>query len=145
MDLEQRQLIEWQLARLNYDWAYGIDHAEYESVLNLFTPDALFGRLGVVHSGHDQIRKGLQIRRPMTSRHLLTNLHFTDVTPTTAQGAIGVIAYLGDVPSGSEPSRSVGGALVLDFEDQYVRTDERWKLASRVVHVAISAAGVAGN
>jgi ketosteroid isomerase-like protein len=146
MQPEQRALIEWQLTQLNYASAYYMDNGEFEDMIELFTPDALFDRAGLVHHGHEEIRQAMRERPAMTTRHLLANLHYTDVTPDSAAGVVSAITYHGILAEDGEPvPYATRNGRVLDFCDTYVRTGDCWKIASRVARVVFTPEDWPGN
>jgi SnoaL-like domain len=139
MDAEQRSLIEWQLTQLNYASAYFMDHGEFEKMIGLFTPEAVFDRAGTVHHGHDEIRQGMAERPRMTTRHLLANLYYADVRADSAQGLITAITYHGPASERDEPvGYATNNGRVIDFHDSYLRIDGVWKIASRVARVVFT-------
>jgi hypothetical protein len=139
MDAEQRSVIESQLIQLNYASAYFMDHGEFENMIDLFTPDAVFDRVGTVHHGHDEIRQGMAERPRMTTRHLLANLYYSDVTAESAQGLITAITYHGPASEHDEPvGYATQNGRVIDFRDSYLRIDGGWKIASRVARVVFT-------
>lgn len=136
---EQQSLIEWQLTKLNYASAYFMDNGEFEKMIELFTPDALFDRAGTVHHGHDEIRQGMRERPAMTTRHLLANIHYLEVTADTAQAVTTAITFHGPAAENSDPvPYATTNGRVLDFHDTYARVDGEWKIASRVAHVVFT-------
>ncbi|WP_411152559.1 nuclear transport factor 2 family protein [Streptomyces sp. A30] len=130
MKIEQQQLIEWQLAKLNTSFAHHLDRAEYEPLIAVFAPDGLFVRHGTPLRGHDEIRKAMSERLPMTTRHLVTNTHFYDMTEDTAKAVLYTLVQAG-------PPRRDGRPLVyqarqvtlMEFHNEYVRTTDGWRIA----------------
>jgi ketosteroid isomerase-like protein len=146
MQPEQKAAIEWQLTRINYASAYYMDNGEFEKLIELFTPDALFDRAGLVHHGHEEIREGLQNRPAITTRHLLSYLHYSDVTPDSAAAVVSAITYHGNAAVNGEPvAYATRNGRVLDFHDTYVRTGDGWKIASRVARVVFTPEDWPGN
>ena len=86
---------EWELIRLNNEFVYYIDAGDFESRIGLFTPDATFDRTGNVHHGHEELREGMRERPKATTRHLLSNFHFTDIKADSAQGVVCSMVYHG--------------------------------------------------
>jgi hypothetical protein len=139
MDAQQRSLIESQLTQLNYASAYFMDHGEFEAMINLFTPDAVFDRVGTVHHGHDEIRQGMAERPPMTTRHLLVNMYYPEVSADSAVGVISAITYHGVAsPDGEAVGYATQNGRAIDFRDSYVRVDGVWKIASRAARVVFT-------
>ena len=64
--ITQAMTVHWELTRLNNAFAFYLDHGAFDSMIRLFTPDALFDRAGTVHRGHDELRKGMAERPNVT-------------------------------------------------------------------------------
>jgi hypothetical protein len=136
---EQQSLIEWQLTKLHYASAYFMDNGEFEKMIELFTPDALFDRAGTVHHGHDEIRQGMRERPPMTTRHLLANIHYLNVTEDHAEAVTSAITFHGPVAENGKPvPYATTNGRVLDFHDTYTHVNGEWKISSRVAHVVFT-------
>jgi hypothetical protein len=139
MDAQKRSLIESQLTQLNYASAYFMDHGEFEEMINLFTTDAVFDRVGTVHHGHEEIRQGMADRPLMTTRHLLVNLYYPTIETDSARGIVSAVTYHGAAsPDGEPVAYATQNGRVIDFEDSYVRQGDAWKIASRVARVVFT-------
>jgi hypothetical protein len=139
MTPEQQSLIEWQLTKLNYASAYFMDNGEFDKLIELFTPDALFDRAGTVHHGHDEMRQGMRERPAMTTRHLLANIHYLNVTEDYAEAVTSAITFHGVAAEHGEPvSYATTNGRVLDFHDTYTRVKGEWKISSRVAQVVFT-------
>jgi hypothetical protein len=146
VDAQLRSLIESQLTQLNYASAYFMDHGEFEKMIHLFTPDAVFDRVGLVHHGHEEIRQGMRERPTMTTRHLLSVLYYPEVSAVAADGLITAITYHGPASEGNEPvGYATQNGRVIDFDDHYVCVDGVWKIASRVARVVFTPHDWPGN
>lgn len=134
MDQSEQMLIEWQLTTLNQRFAHFLDNGALDDLVALFISDGVFDRAGTPLRGHETIHEAMRRRPTFTTRHLLTNFLFSDVTADSARGIVGSIVFHGPVPEEGlpVPFATVNGR-VLEFHDRYVRDDEGWRLGSRVV------------
>jgi hypothetical protein len=133
MDRSEQMHVEWQLTRLNNEFVYHIDTGDFESMITLFTPNALFDRAGTVHKGCDEIRQGMRDRPMMTTRHLLTNVHFTEVKPDSAEAVVCAMVYHGPVSENGEAVvYATDNGRVVEFHDSYTNTPDGWRIATRV-------------
>lgn len=133
MDRSEQMQVEWQLTRLNNEFVYHIDTGDFESMIALFAPDALFDRAGTVHKGHDEIRQGMRDRPMVTTRHLLANIHFTDVQPDSAEAVVCSMVHHGPVSENGEAVvYATDNGRVVEFHDSYAKTADGWRIASRV-------------
>lgn len=124
---------EWDLVRLNNDFAYYVDAGEFESMIGLFTPEAVFDRAGNVHHGHDEIRQGMRERPKATTRHLLTNFHFTNVGPDSAEAVVCSMVYHGPPSVSGEPVvYATDNGRVMEFHDKYTKTLDGWRISERI-------------
>jgi hypothetical protein len=134
LSLEDRVAIEQQLIRLSYAFAHHIDHGEFEDMIQLFTEDGVFDRAGPVHRGHGELREAMVNRHNATTRHLMTNFHFTSVGPDEAEGVVYSITYHAhEAFDGTKPLvyGTTNGRL-LELHDRYRRTDDGWRFAERI-------------
>ena len=124
---------EWELIRLNNDFVYYMDAGDFESMIGLFTPDATFDRTGNVHHGHEELREGMRQRPKATTRHLLSNFHFTDITPDSAQGVVCSMVYHGPLSEDGGPVvYATQNGRVVEFHDRYTRSPDGWRISSRI-------------
>ncbi|WP_220187279.1 nuclear transport factor 2 family protein [Pseudonocardia pini] len=134
MDQTEQMLTEWQLTGLSQRFAHHLDHGDFDALTALFTPDGVFDRGGVPLHGHTAIRAAMRERPALTTRHLLTNFHFPEITADSARGVVGSLVFHGPVPEGEGPVRyATEHGRVLEFHDRYTLTDGGWRLASRQV------------
>ncbi len=61
--------IENKLRKMSYDFADCMDYLQYDDLVQLFTPDALLGRILEVHRGREEILAGVQKKALTSSRH----------------------------------------------------------------------------
>jgi uncharacterized protein (TIGR02246 family) len=125
--------IERECTALSYAFAYNLDHRNYEALANLFAADGVWVRHGQRLQGHEQIIAALNQRLPnQFTRHVTTNFHFTEVTPTRARSVAYNMSYFsleGDKPM---PLRfGQEQAMLLDFIDLYTLTPHGWRFLER--------------
>jgi ketosteroid isomerase-like protein len=133
LDAQVRLRIEHELIQLNNAFAYDIDHGEFDALVDLFTEDGVFDRAGPVHRGRAELREAMQARPNVTTRHLVTNVHFLSVGPDEAEGTATFLTFHGHGELGDEPLvYGTAQGRLLELRDTYRRTDEGWKFATRI-------------
>ena len=122
--------------RLVVDFAHFSDSQDYQSLAGLFAPsgtmvrpsgDSLVGRAAILESY--RLRPAGRI-----SRHICTNIRITVESSDRARGLTYAIVYSANANQApdahfgvkADPRQSVG-----EFEDEFVRTQEGWRIASR--------------
>jgi hypothetical protein len=129
----QAMTVHWELVRLNNAFAFYLDNGVFESMIELFTPDGLFDRAGIVHRGQDEIREGMAERPKVTTRHLLTNFHLTSLDDDAAEAVVCAMVYHGPVAENGEAVvYATDNGRVIEFHDRYVKTVDGWRIASRI-------------
>jgi hypothetical protein len=122
----------FEIMELTARYAYYVDTFQCEPLVDLFTQDAVMdeSRAGMgLHSGRNAIRTyfadGLFPRLTgiihMTGNHIID-----DVTEDGVRGKCSAIME-GDIRGGGH----IHGTCL--YDDTYVRTEEGWKFASRIV------------
>lgn len=133
MNRDDTMRTEWALLQLNNAFVYFMDNAQFESMIELFTEDALFDRAGTVHRGHQELRQGVRERPKATTRHLLNNFYFTDVEEDSAAGIVCAMVYHGPPSENGEPVvYATTNGRVIEYHDSYVKTAAGWRFSSRV-------------
>jgi hypothetical protein len=134
VDQSEQMLIEWQLTGLSQRFAYFLDNNDFDNMISLFTPDGVFDRGGAPLRGHEAIRTVMRERPALTTRHLLTNFYFPQVTADSATGVVGSLVFHGPVAEVEGPVQyATEHGRVLEFHDRYAHTQEGWRLESRRV------------
>jgi hypothetical protein len=132
MDKAMRREVEAECVALSHAWAYHIDHKQYEALADLFVPDGVFIRTGVRLEGRAAILAAMHARpAEQFTRHLTTNLHFTEVTESRARATSYNMSYYAFLPCGPPFAYAPERMMLLDFVDQYVRTPAGWRFAER--------------
>ncbi|MDB5847393.1 MAG: nuclear transport factor 2 family protein [Rhodoferax sp.] len=126
---EEQRRCERDCSRLCHDFAWTVDHLDYDAFVDLFAPDGVFERAGQRSAGHEAIRAFL-IARPTgrVTRHLCGNVRIDMTGPDAATGtcvALVLAGATGDTPPAPSPP------LVVDYTDDYVRTADGWKFSHR--------------
>jgi SnoaL-like domain len=129
----QAMTVHTELVQLNNAFAFYLDNGVFESMIELFTPEGLFDRAGIVHRGHDEMREGMAERPKVTTRHLLTNFHLTSLDDDAAEAVVCAMVYHGPVAENGEAVvYATDNGRVIEFHDRYVKTVDGWRIASRI-------------
>jgi hypothetical protein len=128
--------IEASCERLVLDFAFFSDQKENEALAELFTQDGTMTRpSGETLAGRAAILKEYQSRpAARITRHLCTNVRIVVESENRAHGLTYALVYsalaieppLQHFGVKVEPRQLIG-----EFEDEFVRTDDGWKIASR--------------
>lgn len=130
------------------DWAWHLDHGDYDAVAELFTEDALFVTGGLELRGRDAIRKRYMNRTGTRStRHTYSGLRIEPIGLGAATyGPDGEYVPFADAVearstwvnyavNAAAPIDDVGVYLVADFEDVLVASGDpfgrQWYIAER--------------
>ena len=122
--------------RLVMDFAYFSDRQDYESLANLFVADGTMIRpSGDPLIGREAIIKSYQSRAAgRITRHVCTNIRITVESANRARGLRYAVVYSANA---NEPPEAHFGIkadarqLIGEFEDEFVRTPEGWRIESR--------------
>jgi ketosteroid isomerase-like protein len=136
--------IAWTLARLNTAFIHHYDRREYDKVLAMFTPDAVYEVRSRKLHGHADIKAALDARAgpELTVRHLVTNLHFHIIEDGYAHGVCCLTAYAGPTPADTGPARypAANAGHIHQLTDRYALHDGRWKIAHRIAEELLTPA-----
>ena len=121
-------MIERACERLVLDFAYFSDHWEYESLGALFTEQGIMVRpSGTRLEGRDAIVAAYRATpADRITRHICTNIRITVESPDRATG----ITYATVYSNSATPK-------IGEFEDEFRRTPEGWRIASRIARFVI--------
>ena len=127
MSMEEKFAIQ----ELNLRYALHIDLMQVEQWVDTFTADAVFDEREFdfgIHIGHEQIRAygDAIVANAHKFVHVMTNHLVTDVADSSAKGTVYGIAE--GVSLSGERTR-----YHVFYEDEYTKTDGRWRISSRVV------------
>jgi uncharacterized protein (TIGR02246 family) len=110
------------------DFAYFSDHRQYESLGGLFTADGTMTRpSGNVLSGREAIVKSYQATpADRVTRHICSNIRIAVESIDRAQAVTYAVVY-----------STNGNPRIGEFEDQFQRTAEGWRIAARIARFVI--------
>jgi len=128
--------IERACERLILDFAYFSDQQDYESLAALFTIDGTMTRpTGDLLAGRTAIIRAYQARPSgRMTRHVCTNIRVTVESADRARGHTYAVVYSANAtvpPQSHFGFEADARHLIGEFEDEFVRTDEGWRIASR--------------
>ncbi|ULR55667.1 nuclear transport factor 2 family protein [Streptomyces deccanensis] len=134
----------WSLTRLNTAFFHHYDRREYDALIELFAPDALYEVRGRKLRGHAEIMDVLHARSgpEMTVRHLVTNQHFHSIGDRTAQATVSLLAYGGATPADEGPALypPANAGHIVEVNDHYRLDNGHWKITHRVTRPILSPA-----
>jgi SnoaL-like domain len=120
------------------DWAWHLDHREYDELVELFTEDALFISGAAELRGRGAIKARYTERTVVrTTRHLYSGLRLSPIGGTRDHGTGPAqvrarstwVNYAANAP---DPADEVGVYLVADFHDVLTWCpDSRWRISER--------------
>jgi uncharacterized protein (TIGR02246 family) len=132
-DLELLQ-IERACERLVTDYCHFVDHGEAARIADLFTEDGVWRAPGVEMKGRDEIRSGFQVRQDNAarmSRHVCNNFSLDVTGDDRAEGVVYLTLYRHDGDPSRKTSPLPGPTMVGEYRDQFARTADGWRIASR--------------
>ncbi len=134
----ERLLIERECESLSIAYARHLDYHQYDAFADLFT-EAGYLNAGAPLDGREAIRKIMDRRSDrLRSRHVLTNIHIDVIDADNATGIsyLTLFRHIGDESLASEPVEFAAPAAVGHYTDQFERTPEGFRFASRVLEFA---------
>jgi hypothetical protein len=131
-------VIERACEKLIYAFFEALDLRNDAHLANLFTEDATYARPIDPHTvigGRDTIVKTFAARPAgRVSRHLCSNVHITVDSANRAHGTHRVVLIAGPDEPAAHPQfgyKADARQLVGEFDDEFVKTPEGWRFASR--------------
>ena len=120
--------IERACERLIVDFAYFSDRREYESLGALFTQNGTMTRpSGSVLAGRGEIVRSYKATpAERVTRHICTNIRIVVESADRARGMTYALVYSNN-----------GNPRVGEFEDEFLRTPEGWRIAARTARFVI--------
>lgn len=132
MDLAARQLIEWQLDRLNLRFFDALDTRDYDALVRTITDDCVIHFTAATTRGRDALRAQTLGWPEVTVRHVVTNLIYSEVTEDEAQGKGLLTVFSGPPgPDGGAVPRFAAEPHLSQIIDRYRRSGEGWLIAER--------------
>lgn len=120
--------IEQECTNLVLDYAYYRDRPEPEAFANVFAEDAVLTVGADSWTGRAAIRERLNgAENGPKYRHLMSTIRIFPVDENHATGVSYVTVY--NAPKGATTVE--GFAAIGEYHDEFVRTDEGWKIQSR--------------
>jgi SnoaL-like domain len=118
-----------ELFRLVNEIAWRIDHGRADTVWQLFTPTGTLDSSGDPLVGQDEIRRWGEERSQSSAktRHICSGMKFDYDGPDKAVGSTLLTVFIGEAQTVSAAIPSVVG----EDHDEFVRTAEGWRFASR--------------
>ena len=122
------------------DWAWHLDHGDYDAVVELFTENALFITGAVELRGRPAIKNRYTERLVVRStRHTYSGLRVQPVAEDSSAAADGRPAlvqarstWVNFAVNAPAPADDVGVYLVADFDDVLTWCDDdRWRISER--------------
>lgn len=133
MHQEDQLRCERECTRLCQDFAFAVDHMDYDAFVALFAAGGVFERAGQRSAGHEAIRAFLDARPTgRVTRHLISNVRIKMTGPNTATGTCSALMY---AAAGRDMPLPVSPPLVVDYADDYVLTVGGWRFQHRRTHV----------
>lgn len=115
---------------LVYGYAYHRDQFNAEEFSNLFTEDAHLTVLSNSWQGRDAIRERIvQLKNGSTIRHEMSTIYIQVIDTHHATGVSYATLY--SAPAGVDTV--TGPSLIGEYRDEFLLTDEGWKIAKRVL------------
>jgi hypothetical protein len=135
--------IERACTRLILEFAKHNDDWDHEALADLFVADCLFARpLDPAHPyhGRDKVQAIFRDRTRRLTRHIMTNILITPLSPDEAKGTSYVTMMSAPDPDKAWP-REGEGIFIGTFDDHFVNTPAGWKFKSRTGNVALYQGG----
>lgn len=130
--------IERACEKLVYEFAEAVDLRNDRHLENLFSEDATYARPtdpNTVIRGRETIVKAFEARPGgRVTRHICTNVRITVDSETRAHGVSRVVLIAGPTEPPAHPQfgyRADARQLIGEYEDEFVKTPQGWRFASR--------------
>jgi hypothetical protein len=133
MDRNEERAIEWECQQILTRFCLYSDTRQYEKLVNLFTPDGVWHRLGEALAGHEMLRTAMEAR-PLDamSRHVITNVLVTVIDADHAESISYKSIYRNEEGELLEkPVPLNGPKWVSVYADSFLRTDEGWRITRK--------------
>jgi hypothetical protein len=136
MTPEQKGAIEWECRQLALRFTAHNDRQEWHEMCSLLTEDATFARPTDPDNplkGRAAIQAAYEARATdRITRHICTNMIITAMSPSRASGTMYALLYAGAAKNiGDLGIVADDRQLVGEFEDDYVLTNDGWRIDSR--------------
>lgn len=129
--------IQQQCADLVLGYAYHRDNFNAEEFSQLFTEDAELTVGGQTWVGREEIRGRIAgLDNGSSIRHLMSTVRIVPVDEDHATGVSYATIYRAD----AGVSEVSGPLIIGEYHDDFVRGDDGWKIAKRVLHTVYTSA-----
>ena len=138
MDHNEKLLIERECERLVTAYCHYVDHGEAERIAELFSEDGVWTSAEATMDGREAIRKAMAARQAnlaRMSRHVCNNFLLEIIDADHAEGTVYLTLYRHDGKEGRALSPLEGPAMVGEYRDRFVRTEEGWRISRREIEV----------
>lgn len=138
MDQTDKLLIERECERLVTAYCHYVDHGEAERIAELFSEDGIWASSEVTLDGREAIGKAMAARQAnlaRMSRHVCNNFLLEIIDADHAEGTVYLTLYRHDGKEGRALSPLEGPAMVGEYRDRFVRTEEGWRISRREIEV----------
>ncbi len=133
MNRDEERAIEWECQRILTCFCLYSDTRQYDKLMNLFTPDGVWFRLGEELRGHEKLRKALEAR-PLEalSRHIISNVLVTVIDEDHAESVSYKSIYRHEAGETlDKPVPLNGPKWVSVYTDKFARTDDGWRITEK--------------
>ncbi len=136
MTPEQKSAIEWECGQLSLRFMAHNDQREWSKMCALLTENATFARpTDPDHPicGRAAILAAFEARpADRITRHICTNMIITAVSPSQASGTMYALLFTGAIDNrGDLGIIADERQLIGEFEDDYIRTEDGWRIGNR--------------
>ena len=137
MDVLADALLRTEIDAVLADWAWHLDHGDYDAVVELFTQDALFITGAVELRGRPAIKNRYTERLVVRStRHTYSGLRVSPLAGDADNGRPSSVraysTWVNFAVNAPVPVDDVGVYLVADFHDVLAWCDDaRWRISER--------------
>lgn len=119
------------------DYAYYVDHREFDKALALFTEDGRIERPDLVSNGHDEIARNWASRpASVVTCHVCSIPSFREISEDLVASVTYFTLYHLH-HEGEGPPPMVDPAALGEFHDIFVRTAQGWRFKRRKVTAAL--------
>jgi len=117
-----------------------LDHDGLEHIDTLFADDPIVSLFGTEVRGIEAVRMMFRSRTEgVVIRHALSPSQVELTSPDSARAITYVTVYRGARTDASGPLPLTGPVNVVEYEDQFVRVGEGWKIARREIRMIFKA------
>ncbi len=135
----ERMLIEHECERLVTAYCHHVDHGQARKIADLFSQDGIWTGPGVKMEGREELIAGFGHRedqKERMSRHVCQNFLCEVKNEDEAEGVVYLTLYRHDGEPGRAVSPLPGPALVGEYQDRFVRTEDGWRISERKIVVS---------